>query len=106
MTDAQRAFTEQALIEDIKEFIPMFHRPPTAPEVVEWALNIYDLRSGPNKSWAKRLIKQAATSSPFTSPPSPGGRELEGGGKRPPILYVEKDFYDPAPTTTTCSATL
>jgi len=46
------------LIQDIKDFVLIFNRPPTVAEVTDWAEDIYDLKH-PAKSTIADLIEKA-----------------------------------------------
>jgi len=46
------------LIQDIKDFVPIFNRSPTVAEVLVWAEDIYDLHH-PTKSTIADLIEKA-----------------------------------------------
>jgi hypothetical protein len=50
---------ENSLINDIKDFIPICHRKPTAQEVLDWSelYGIKNLQDG--TKWARKLIERA-----------------------------------------------
>ena len=53
--------TEERLVKDIREFIPMFGRKPTPEEVVDWARDEYHYHIANNHTtrWATKLIRLA-----------------------------------------------
>ena len=51
---------QSALIQDITDFIPIFHREPTISEVAAWAQDFYSVPS-PSKRWIQKLITIATT---------------------------------------------
>ena len=59
------------LIQDIKDFVPIFNRPPTVAEVLVWAEDIYDLHH-PAKSTITSLIKKANSTNSTNSTNSKG----------------------------------
>ena len=58
ISELEKKQINSGLIQDIKDFVPIFNRSPTVAEVLVWAEDIYDLHH-PAKSTITDLIKKA-----------------------------------------------
>jgi len=58
ISELEKKQINAGLIQDIKDFVPIFNRPPTVAEVLVWAEDIYDLHH-PAKSTIADLIEKA-----------------------------------------------
>jgi len=58
ISELEKKQINSGLIQDIKDFVPIFNRPPTVAEVTNWAEDFYFLKH-PAKSTIADLIKKA-----------------------------------------------
>ena len=58
ISELEKKQINAGLIQDIKDFVPIFNRSPTLAEVLVWAEDIYDLHH-PAKSTITSLINES-----------------------------------------------
>ena len=58
ISELEKKQIQAQLIKDIRDFVPIFNRPPTVAEVLDWAQDFYNLHH-PAKFTIADLIKKA-----------------------------------------------